>query len=80
MRSGSAQVLTVGDLVFSSDPRLKVVSLTRRWQNVGVWILKVSQANEGDSGRYQCQVKGYKYRKILNYIVFDYQPSSFKFS
>jgi len=56
LRVGHVQVLAVGDLVFSSDWRLSVVSLTRRWQNVQVWILRIAGARPSDSGHYQCQV------------------------
>jgi len=56
LRVGHVQVLAVGDLVFSSDWRLSVVSLTRRWQNVQVWILRIAGARPSDSGLYQCQV------------------------
>ena len=40
MRSSDVVVLTVGGLVFSSDPRIGVVQLPRPWQNMGVWALR----------------------------------------
>ena len=42
--------------MFSSDPRVRVGSLTRRWQNVAVWILKIGRIRKIDEGLYQCQV------------------------
>ena len=56
LKSGEVQVLSVGDLMFSSDPRLKVERLARREQDVVVWVLKIRQARESDHGLYQCQV------------------------
>ena len=49
-------VLTVGGLVFSSDPRIGVVSSTRPGQAAGTWSLQIAEAALGDSGEYQCQV------------------------
>ena len=49
-------VLTVGGLVFSSDPRIGVVSPTRPGQSAGTWSLQITEAALRDSGEYQCQV------------------------
>ena len=50
------QVLSVGDLVFSSDSRVSVSSLARRWQDVSIWIVKIRKVATMDQGLYQCQV------------------------
>ena len=44
-------VLTVGGLVFSSDPRISVVTKTH-----GTWSLQIQDVSVWDSGDYQCQV------------------------
>ena len=49
-------VLTVGGLVFSSDPRIGVLSSTRPGQAAGTWSLRLEEAALRDSGEYQCQV------------------------
>ena len=49
-------VLTVGGLVFSSDPRIGVVSPTSPGQAFGTWSLQIDEAALKDSGEYQCQV------------------------
>ena len=49
-------VLTVGGLVFSSDPRIGVVSSTWPDQAAGTWSLQIAEAALRDSGEYQCQV------------------------
>ena len=49
-------VLTVGGLVFSSDPRIGVVSPNRPGQAAGTWSLQIGEAALRDSGEYQCQV------------------------
>ena len=56
MRSSDVSVLTVGGLVFSSDPRIAVVAPSRPGQTAGTWSLQISQASVRDSGDYQCQV------------------------
>jgi hypothetical protein len=56
MRSSDMSVLTVGGLVFSSDPRIGVVSPSRPGQTFGSWRLQIHQATVWDSGEYQCQV------------------------
>ena len=56
MRSSDMSVLTVGGLVFSSDPRIGVVSSTRPGQAAGTWSLQIAEAALRDSGEYQCQV------------------------
>ena len=45
------QVLSVGDLVFSSDPRVSVGSLARRWQEVAGCSDLDCQDWEGGQGR-----------------------------
>ena len=57
LRFSSVEVLSVGDLVFSSDSRVSVYSLDRRWQDVQIWILKIRRVSTLDQGLYQCQVK-----------------------
>ena len=42
-------VLTVGSMVFSSNPRIAVLT-------DGTWSLEIIQVREGDEGEYQCQV------------------------
>ena len=49
-------VLTVGGLVFSSDPRIGVVSHRSPEQTFGTWNLHIAEAALRDSGEYQCQV------------------------
>ena len=49
-------VLTVGGLVFSSDPRIGVVSHRSPEQTFGTWNLQIAEAALRDSGEYQCQV------------------------
>ena len=56
LRCSDVVVLTVGSLVFSSDPRMGVVHLPRPWQEMSVWALRISQVAERDQGVYQCQV------------------------
>ena len=48
-------VLTVGSLVFSSDPRIGVVT---PWpgRTSGTWSLQIQEVSVWDSGDYQCQV------------------------
>ena len=49
-------VLTVGGLVFSSDPRVGLVSPSTPGLIVGSWSLQIQEASPRDSGEYQCQV------------------------
>ena len=58
------QVLSVGDLVFSSDSRVSVSSLSRRWQDVSIWIVKIRRVATMDQGLYQCQVIMARYRLL----------------
>ena len=55
MRSSDMSVLTVGGLVFSSDPRIGVVT---PWpgRTSGTWSLQIQEVSVWDSGDYQCQV------------------------
>ena len=48
-------VLSVGGLVFSSDPRLRVV-VTKLSPSAVSWTLNIAHVQAGDSGDYQCQV------------------------
>merc|ERR1719397_1124022 len=56
LRSEDVSVLTVGGLVFSSDPRLHVLSRTRPSERSGSWTLVVENCQPEDSGSYRCQV------------------------
>jgi len=56
MRSSDMSVLTVGGLVFSSDPRVGLVSPSTPGKIVGSWSLQIQEASPRDSGEYQCQV------------------------
>jgi len=56
LRVRDVQVLTVGGLVFSSDPRMEVVLEAGKWKTSGSWTLRISPAVPQDSGIYQCQV------------------------
>ena len=50
------EVLSVGDLVFSSDPRVRVATQTSKMDNVQVLSLKIASVRKSDEGLYQCQV------------------------
>lgn len=54
VRVNDVSVLTVGSLVFSSDPRIGVV-LTAG-ENADVWGLKIEKVTLRDQGKYLCQV------------------------
>merc|ERR1712012_1246839 len=56
LRSEDVSVLTVGGLVFSSDPRLHVVTRSRPSERSGSWTLVVEDCQPEDSGSYRCQV------------------------
>ena len=56
LRSSDVSVLTDGGLVFSSDPRIAVVSPSRPGQTAGTWTLQIRQVTRGDEGEYQCSV------------------------
>ena len=56
MRSSDMSVLTVGAFVFSSDPRISIVSPGAHGQTFGTWSLQISPTSVQDSGEYQCQV------------------------
>ena len=42
--------------MFSSDPRIAVVSPSRPGQTAGTWRLQIRQVTRGDEGEYQCSV------------------------
>jgi len=56
IRLHDISVLTVGGLVFSSDPRIDVVSYSRPGHSLGSWTLSIRDSRVEDSGTYQCQV------------------------
>ena len=55
LRWSDMSVLSVGGLVFSSDPRLRVM-VSRLSPTAVSWSLTISPAMAGDSGDYQCQI------------------------
>ena len=55
LRWADMSVLTVGGLVFSSDPRL-VVAAARLGPATLAWKLYISEVGPADSGDYQCQI------------------------
>ena len=55
LRWADMSVLTVGGLVFSSDPRL-VVAAARLGPATLAWKLYISEVSPADSGDYQCQI------------------------
>ena len=55
LRWADMSVLTVGGLVFSSDPRL-VVTAARLGPATLAWKLYISEVSPADSGDYQCQI------------------------
>jgi hypothetical protein len=60
-------VISVGDLVFSSDPRVRVGTQTMRGDNVEIWSLKIAIVKKSDQGIYQCQV----WKKMWSKIAFS---------
>ena len=55
LRWSDMSVLTVGGLVFSSDPRL-VVTSTKLSSTTASWKLYISNVSAADGGDYQCQI------------------------
>ena len=56
MRSADVKVLTVGGLVFSSDPRMSVIVKSINDGLQSSWSLKIKKSALSDSGEYKCQV------------------------
>ena len=56
VRSADIKVLTVGGLVFSSDPRMTVTMTNDDNDMQSTCSLRISQSIRSDSGEYKCQV------------------------
>ena len=56
VRSADIKVLTVGGLVFSSDPRMTVTMTNKDNDMQSTCSLRISQSIISDSGEYKCQV------------------------
>ena len=57
LRMRDMSVLTVGGLVFSSDPRVQVTVVESIMEaGLSVYQLEVTNVTRGDRGQYQCQV------------------------
>ena len=55
LRWSDMSVLTVGGLVFSSDPRL-LINVTQLSPSTISWKLYITNVSALDSGDYQCQI------------------------
>ena len=57
LRMRDMSVMTVGGLVFSSDPRVQVTVVESIMEaGLSVYQLEVTNVTRGDRGQYQCQV------------------------
>ncbi|XP_023335438.1 uncharacterized protein LOC111706745 [Eurytemora carolleeae] len=56
LRVSDVQVLTVGGLVFSSDPRIQIDVKSSKIPGSGTWIFRIREVLKQDEGVYQCQV------------------------
>ena len=56
LRQADVSVLTVGGLVFSSDPRVFVSESGQPGASSGSWTLSIQDVRHEDEGGYQCQV------------------------
>ena len=56
VRSSDIKVLSVGGLVFSSDPRMTVTTTYTDNNLQSIWSLRIGKSIKSDSGEYKCQV------------------------
>ena len=57
LRSGALEVLSVGDKMFRSDTRLRVVKDGVQGGSLEVWSLRIANVIRSDQGVYKCQVR-----------------------
>ena len=71
MNSSDLSVLTVGGLVFSSDPRVGLLppTLPGGASGAGTWTLQVANTSLWDSGDYLCMVNNHQEDRVVVELV-----------
>ena len=69
MKSSDLAVLTVGGLVFSSDPRVGVLPPTWPGGASGTWTLQIANTSVWDSGDYLCMVTNHQEDRVVVELV-----------
>ena len=69
MKSSDLSVLTVGGLVFSSDPRVGVLPPTWPGWASGTWTLHIANTSVWDSGDYLYMVNNHQENRVVVELV-----------